>query len=177
MDHTFQPPNRFVVNAGYTLQVDCPIGTEWTSGYPTNNTYLKLRHVTFRYVSDIGRHERLRLIHETFCDVIRSAMWRFLPIDVVFSYAKWCEVLWLVRYGESGYIAAPVVGVADTIFFFLHIYSGIFVYTEYLCRLSEASTRYCIIPGGYPPQDWQSLPCAGEELDSNPADTIYSSHR
>ncbi len=38
----------------------------------------------------------------------------------------------------------------------------------YLCRPSEASTRYCVIPGGYPPQDWQSLPCAGEELDSNP---------
>ncbi len=38
----------------------------------------------------------------------------------------------------------------------------------YLCRLSEASTRYCVIPGGYPPQDWQSFPCAGEELDLNP---------
>ncbi len=38
---------------------------------------------------------------------------------------------------------------------------------EYLCRPSEASTRFCVIPGGYPPQDWQSLPCAGEELDSN----------
>jgi hypothetical protein len=38
----------------------------------------------------------------------------------------------------------------------------------YLCRPSEASTWYCVIPGGDPPQDWQSLPCAGEELDSNP---------
>jgi hypothetical protein len=39
------------------------------------------------------------------------------------------------------------------------------VYMEYLCRPSEASTRFCVIPGGYPPQDWQSLPCAGEELE------------
>jgi hypothetical protein len=37
----------------------------------------------------------------------------------------------------------------------------------YLCHPSEASTRYCVIPGSYTPQDWQSLPCAGEELDSN----------
>ncbi len=51
-------------------------------------------------------------------------------------------------------------------FFFPYIFLGIFVYM-YLCRPSEASTRYCVIPGGYPPQDWQSLPCAGEELDSN----------
>ncbi len=32
---------------------------------------------------------------------------------------------------------------------------------EYLCRPSEASTRYCVIPGGYPPQDWQSSVCWG----------------
>ncbi len=37
---------------------------------------------------------------------------------------------------------------------------------EYLCCPSEASRRFCVIPGDYPPQDWQSLPCAGEELDS-----------
>jgi hypothetical protein len=30
---------------------------------------------------------------------------------------------------------------------------GVFVYIVYLCRPSEASTRYCVIPGGYPPQD------------------------
>ncbi len=47
----------------------------------------------------------------------------------------------------------------------------------YLCRPSEASTRYCVIPGGYPPQDWQSLPCAGEELDSNPGLLICSQVR
>ncbi len=41
------------------------------------------------------------------------------------------------------------------------------MYIEYLCRPSEASTWYCVIPGGYPPQDWQSSPCAGEELDLN----------
>ncbi len=28
-----------------------------------------------------------------------------------------------------------------------------FVYMEYLCRPSEASTRYCVIPSGYPPRD------------------------
>ncbi len=50
--------------------------------------------------------------------------------------------------------------------FFSFIFWWVFVYM-YLCRPSEASTRYCVIPGGYPPQDWQSLPCAGEELDSN----------
>ncbi len=47
----------------------------------------------------------------------------------------------------------------------------------YLCRPSEASTRYCAIPGGYPPQDWQSLPCAGEELDLNPGLLICSQVR
>ncbi len=47
----------------------------------------------------------------------------------------------------------------------------------YLCRPSEASTWYCVIPGGYPPQDWQSLPCAGEELDSNPGLLICSQVR
>ncbi len=58
--------------------------------------------------------------------------------------------------------------------FFSYIFLGVFVYMEYLCRPSEASTRYCVIPGGYPPQDWQSLPCAGEELDSNPGLLICS---
>jgi hypothetical protein len=48
---------------------------------------------------------------------------------------------------------------------------------EYLRRPSEASTRYCVIPGGYPPQDWQSLPCAGEELDLNPGLMICSQVR
>jgi hypothetical protein len=53
--------------------------------------------------------------------------------------------------------------------FFSFIFLGFFcVCTEYLCRHLVASTRYCAIPGGYPPQDWQSLPCAGEELGSNP---------
>ncbi len=55
------------------------------------------------------------------------------------------------------------------------IFCGVFVYMEYLCRPSEASTWYCAIPGGYPPQDWQSLPCAGEELDSNPGLLILQS--
>ncbi len=53
-------------------------------------------------------------------------------------------------------------------FFFSYIFLGVFVYIVYLCRPSEASTWYCVIPGGYPPQNWQSLPCAGEELDLNP---------
>ncbi len=37
-------------------------------------------------------------------------------------------------------------------FFFLYIF-WVFVYIVYLCRPSEASTWYCVIPGGYPPQD------------------------
>ncbi len=48
------------------------------------------------------------------------------------------------------------------------------MYNEYLCRPLEASTQYCAILGGYPPQDWQSLQCAGEELDSNPVLLICS---
>ncbi len=48
---------------------------------------------------------------------------------------------------------------------------------EYLCRPSEASTRFCVIPSGYPPQDGQSLLCAGEELDSNPGLLICSQVR
>ncbi len=59
--------------------------------------------------------------------------------------------------------------------FLSYIFLGFFfVYTEYHCRPSNASTRYCAIQGGYPPQDWQSLPCAEEELDSNPGLLICS---
>ncbi len=47
----------------------------------------------------------------------------------------------------------------------------------YLCRPSEASIRYCVIPGGFPPQDWQSFLCAGEELDLNPGLLICSQVR
>jgi hypothetical protein len=36
--------------------------------------------------------------------------------------------------------------------FFSFIFLWVFVYM-YLCRHSEASTQYCVIPGGYPPQD------------------------
>ncbi len=58
---------------------------------------------------------------------------------------------------------------------FLYFLGGGFcVLYMYLCRPSEASTRYCVIPGGYPPQDWQSLPCTGEELDLNPGLLICS---
>ncbi len=53
-------------------------------------------------------------------------------------------------------------------FLFSYIFLWVFMFMEHLCRPSEASTQFCAIPGGYPPQDWQSLPCAGEELDSNP---------
>jgi hypothetical protein len=53
-----------------------------------------------------------------------------------------------------------------TLFFFPIYFLEVFVYIVYPCRSSEASTWHCVIPGGYPPQDWQSLPCAGEELDS-----------
>ncbi len=60
--------------------------------------------------------------------------------------------------------------------FFSYIFLGVFVYI-YLCHPSEASTRYCVIPGGYPPQDWHSLPCAGEELDSNPGLLVCSQVR
>ncbi len=58
-------------------------------------------------------------------------------------------------------------------YFFSFRFLWVFVYL-YLCRPSEASTWYCVIQGGYPPQDWQSLPCAGEELDSNPGLLICS---
>ncbi len=51
------------------------------------------------------------------------------------------------------------------------------MYIVYLRRPSEASTWYCVIPGGYPPQDWQSLQCTGEELDSNPGILIFSQVR
>ncbi len=61
--------------------------------------------------------------------------------------------------------------------FFSFTFLGVFLYIVYLCRPSEASTWYCVIPGGYPPEDWQSLPCAGEELDSNPGLLICSQMR
>ncbi len=63
-------------------------------------------------------------------------------------------------------------GLSHWIIFFLYIF--LCILTLYLCRPSEASTRYCAIPGGCPPQDWQSLPCAGEELDLNPGLLICS---
>jgi hypothetical protein len=44
-----------------------------------------------------------------------------------------------------------VTSAASYSFFFL-FFKGFFVYM-YLCRPSEASTQYCVIPGGYPPQD------------------------
>jgi hypothetical protein len=44
-------------------------------------------------------------------------------------------------------------GWTSDLFFFSYIFLEVFVHTEYLCRPSEASTRYCVIPGGYPPQD------------------------
>ncbi len=43
-------------------------------------------------------------------------------------------------------------GRGGTEVFFSFIFLWVFVYM-YLCRPSEASTRYCAIPGGYPPQD------------------------
>ncbi len=69
----------------------------------------------------------------------------------------------------------PCVECSIIIFFFF-IFLCVFVYM-YLCRPSEASTQYCAIRGGYPPQDWQSLPYAGEELDSNPGLLICSQVR
>ncbi len=38
-------------------------------------------------------------------------------------------------------------------FFFLYIFRFFFVYTEYLCRPSEANTRYCAILGSNPPKE------------------------
>ncbi len=39
-------------------------------------------------------------------------------------------------------------------FFFSYIFLGFFfVYTEYLCRPSEANTRYCAILGSNPPKE------------------------
>ncbi len=65
----------------------------------------------------------------------------------------------------------------ETLVFFLFMFKGFCVYIVYLCRPPEASTWYCVIRGGYPPQDWQSLPCTREELDSNPGLLICSQVR
>ncbi len=64
-------------------------------------------------------------------------------------------------------------------FFFSFIFLWVFVYIVYLCRPSEASTWYCVIPGGYPPQDWQSLPCAEISKKSIPRNNmlIYMAFR
>jgi hypothetical protein len=42
---------------------------------------------------------------------------------------------------------------AASYLFFSYIFLGFFVYTEYLCRPSEASTRHCAILGSYPPKE------------------------
>ncbi len=81
------------------------------------------------------------------------------------------------RVEQEQTVANITIQAERGIFFpYIHtVFIGFFVYTEYLfCRPSEASTWYCVIPGGYPPQEWQSLPCAGEELDSNPGQPICS---
>ncbi len=65
----------------------------------------------------------------------------------------------------------------ETAIFFSYIFLGFFVYTKYLCRPSEASTRYCAILGSNPPKEYQSLPCAGEKLDLNPGLLICSQVR
>ncbi len=76
----------------------------------------------------------------------------------------------------STFTAVP--GFQREIFFFsLYIFRSFCVQYMYLCRPSEASSRYCVIPGGYPPQEWQSLPCAGEKLDLNPGLLICSQVR
>jgi hypothetical protein len=59
------------------------------------------------------------------------------------------------------------------IILFQYICKGFCEYWVPLPHL-RASTWYCVIPGGYPPQDWQSLLCAGEELDLNPELLICS---
>ncbi len=50
---------------------------------------------------------------------------------------------------------------------FFSYFLEFFVYIVILCGPSEASTHYCAIPGGNPPKDWQSMLCAGKELDWN----------
>jgi hypothetical protein len=58
-----------------------------------------------------------------------------------------------IRYGNIRAKRSGIIGFyqGDDIFFSF-IFLWVFVYM-YLCRPSEASTRYCAIPGGYPPQD------------------------
>jgi hypothetical protein len=50
------------------------------------------------------------------------------------------------------FIMSPIRPLYSKKKFFSYIILWVFVYM-YLCRPSEASTRYCVIPGGYPPQD------------------------
>ncbi len=106
---------------------------------------------------------RLRPIMETSlqwdCTISNLVRWKKLPSNNAFR--RVLSLQWAYWYQGN-----------FPIYFFV-----VFCVYMYLCRPSEASTRYCVIPGGYPPQDWQSLPCAGEELDSNPGLLICSQVR
>ncbi len=103
-----------------------------------------------------------------------------LPANSVAAAANWRK-RFAKGYGASGYREPTlkyccIPGLHSIYYFFSYIFLWVFVYM-YLCHPSEASTRYCVIPGGYPPQDWQSFPCAGEELDLNPRLLICSQVR
>jgi hypothetical protein len=70
-----------------------------------------------------------------------------LPIYAIYSICFSEETLalkWrIISSVDTDVITTP---------FFSYIFLGVVVYM-YLCRPSEASTRFCVIPGGYPPQD------------------------
>ncbi len=116
-----------------------------------------------RFISSLFRYICLYLIHVA---------------SICFLSISFCMQNFLIRVDAN--TANPWFTILLQFLHFLLFpiyFLGVFVYTEYLCCPSEASTRYCVIPGGYPPQDWWSLPCAGEELNSNPGLLIWSQVR
>jgi hypothetical protein len=113
------------------------------------------------------------------CDIL---CWRRLELywDIVRYVVKMAWLVWyyirfeithVPRIGRAvhlcGFILYWFVKVLLCFDNFFPIY-----FQGFLCICTSVApqrrTRYCVIPGGYPPQDWQSLPCAGEELDLNP---------
>ncbi len=105
-----------------------------------------------------------------------------MPLCGLGTFYRECDYLVYISYflkrSRLFYRWARFTGFAKFFFFFSYIFFGVLLCIYiYLCRPSEASTQYCVIPGGDPPQDWQSLPRAGEEQDSNPGLLICSQMR
>ncbi len=124
-------------------------------------------------------------------NVVPETYWTFFKCPLKASEMVWVTVLLCVCLFYHGLTESPrnesmripsrwVIAEGDRMFLktFPTFFKGFcFVQFVYLCRPSEATTWCCVIPGGIWPQDWQILPCAGEEPDFDPSMLTHSKWR